>query len=250
MTDKNLIKKLKGLKEIKPSDNWLNSARNSLLAEINLKEEDDEGLMPHSGFFNWLKQPQAFALTVCLALIFFGGPWMTIKASQSSLPGELLYSVKKISEGVQTTIVSDGGKAGLQAEFAGRRLEELNKITYDSFSFEEKTEKSGVVVNKFKDNLAQISQNVSMGSKDEIVAVALQTKKLEEKLEKTTGEISSEVKEIAEKAIDEAKSKILAALIEDGKRSNDQENASSTDKEILIFLNDKTEIITDGNTEE
>jgi len=125
--------------------------------------------MPHSGFFNWLKQPQAFALTVCLALIFFGGPWMTIKASQSSLPGELLYSVKKISEGVQTTIVSDGGKAGLQAEFAGRRLEELNKITYDSSSSEEKTEKSGVVVNKFKDNLAQISQNVSMGSKDEIV---------------------------------------------------------------------------------
>ena len=175
---------------------------------------------------------------------------MTIKASQSSLPGELLYSVKKISEGVQTTIVSDGGKAGLQAEFAGRRLEELNKITYDSSSSEEKTEKSGVVVNKFKDNLAQISQNVSMGSKDEIVAVALQTKRLEEKLEKTTGEISSEVKEIAEKAIDEAKSKILAALVEDGERNNDQENASSTDKEILIFLNDKTEIIIDENTEE
>ena len=80
--------------------------------------------------------------------------------------------------------------------------------------------------------------------------VALQTKRLEEKLEKTTGEISSEVKEIAEKAIDEAKSKILAALIEDGKKSNDQENASSTDKEILIFLNDKTEIIIDENTEE
>ena len=236
MTDKDLIKKLKGLKAIKPSQNWLSSVRNSLLTEINLKEEEDEGLMLNSGFFQWLKQPQAVALTLCLALILFGGPLMTLKASKSSLPGDLLYSVKKIGEGVQTTIASDNSKVGLQAEFASRRLEELNKITYDSYSSEERTEKSAQIVNDFKDNLAQISQNVNKVSREEVVAVAETTKKIEESLKRTENGISEEIKGIAEKAINDVKHQILAVLTED--EENKESNASTTDEEILIFLED------------
>jgi len=228
MNNNDLIKKIKGLKEIKPSEEWLNSTRHNLMTEIGF---DEDAFFS----FNWLKQPQAVALTICLALILFGGPWMTLKASQSSLPGDLLYSVKKISEDVQTTIASDSSKVGLQAEFAGRRLEELNKVTYDSYSSEEKTEKSAKLMNDFKNNLAQVSQNVNKVSKEEAVAVAQQTRKIEESLKRN--EISGEIKEIAEKAIDDAKSHILAAITEN-EGNNGETNASSTDQEILIFLED------------
>lgn len=249
MTDKDLIKKLKGLNEIKPSKNWLNSARNNLLAEINLKEETNEGLMLNSGFLNWLKQPQAVALTICLSIIFFGGPWMTLKASQSSLPGDLLYSVKKISEGVQTTIASDSSEVSLQAEFANRRLEELNKITYNSFSSEEKTKKTDQVMDDFNNNLAKMSQNVSTISKEEAVVIAQKTKKIEESLKRTEDGISAEVKEIAKKAIDDVKYQILAVLTEN-RDENGENNASTTDKEILIFLEDKTVSTTEEIIEE
>ncbi len=230
MTDNDLIKKIKGLKEIKPSEEWLDSTRHNLMTEINFNEDTFFS-------FNWLKQPQAFALTICLALILFGGPWMTLKASQSSLPGDLLYSVKKASEGVQTTIASNGDKVSLQVEFAERRLEELNKIAYDSYSSEEKTEKSAKLMNDFKNNLAKVSQNVNKISKKEAVAVAETTKKIEESLKRTEDGISEEIKGIAETAIDDVKSHILAVLTEDDEENKDN-NASSTDKEILIFLED------------
>ena len=229
MNNKDLIKKLKGLKEIKPSQEWSNSLRHNLITEIDFDNE-------YIGFFQWFKQPQAVALAICLALILFGGPWMTLKASRSSLPGDLLYSVKKASEGVQTTIASDSGKVGLQAEFASRRLEELNKITYDSYSSEERTEKSAQVMNNFKDNLAQISQNVNKISREEVVAVAETTKKIEESLKRTENGISEEIKGIAEKAINDVKHQILAVLTED--EENKESNASTTDEEILIFLED------------
>ena len=241
MDNKDLIKKIKGLKEIKPSKEWLNSTRHNLMTEIDFNED-----MFFS--FNWLKQPQAVALTICLALIFFGGPWMTLKASQSSLPGDLLYSVKKISEDVQTTIASDGGKVNLQAEFAGRRLEELNKITYDSYSSEEKVKKSEQIMNDFKDNLAQISQNVNKVSKEEAVAVAQKTMKIEESLERTKDGISGEIKEIAEKAIDDVKYQILA-VITDNESKNGETNASTTDKEIITYLEDKTGSTTEEKIE-
>lgn len=237
MTDNDLIKKIKGLKGISPNVEWMDSTRNELISKIELNEAD----FMRIGFFQWLKQPQAVALTLCLALILFGGPWMTLKASQSSLPGDLLYSVKKISEGVQTTIASDSGKVGLQAEFASRRLEELNKITYDSYSSEEKTEKSAQVMDAFKDSLAKVSQNVGKVSKEEAVAVAETTKKIEESLKRTENEISEEIKEIAEKALEDVKSHILAVLTED--EDNKESNASTTDEEILIFLGTTTDEI-------
>lgn len=232
MNNNDLIKKIKGLKEIKPSEEWLNSTRHNLMTEIGFDEDTFFS-------FNWLKQPQAVALTICLALILFGGPWMTLKASQSSLPGDLLYSVKKISEDVQTTIASDSSKVGLQAEFAGRRLEELNKVTYNSYSSEEKTEKSAKLMNDFKDNLAQVSQNVNKVSKEEAVVIAQKTQKIEESLKRTEDGISSEVKGIAEKAINDVKYQILAVLTEN-EDNNGETNASSTDQEILIFLEDAT----------
>ena len=62
------------------------------------------------------------------------------------------------------------------------------------------------------------------------------TKKIEESLKRTENGISEEIKGIAEKAINDVKHQILAVLTED--EENKESNASTTDEEILIFLED------------
>ena len=234
MTDKELIQNIKKLGKIQPAQKWLNLTRYELISEISPQKQ----LFGINGFFNWLLQAQSMALVACLILIFLGGPWLAVKASQPSLPGDLLYSVKKINEGVKNTMASEQNKAQLQAEFASSRLEELDKITEDSFSPEEKADKSNQVLSDFKNNLAGISQHVGKISKEKAVAVAKKTKKLKDGLDKTKQEVPAEAKDNlikAEKAIAEVNYKILSVLTK-GNKEDVEELATSTDKEILIWL--------------
>ncbi len=239
MTDKELIKQLKRLDKIQPSRHWLALLRRNLSAQIDF-EMVKEG---KSGFnFGWLPQLQPIALAVSLTLILVFGPWLTLKASEPSLPGELLYAVKRAGEDIQKTIASQESKTKLEVEFANRRLEELAKITGDSFSPEEKTEKTKQVMIDFKDNLAGFSQHVKgISSKEEAVIVAKKTKELKENLDKTKEGMPIEAKsdiDEAEKTIKEISEDILAVLIDNGEKESDQ-NATTTgiiDEEILIFL--------------
>ncbi|MEA2113448.1 MAG: DUF5667 domain-containing protein, partial [Patescibacteria group bacterium] len=121
MDNKDLIRKIKKLKKVEPSKEWLVSARQDLIEKIGFEEP--------LGFFEWMKHGQSLALAFCLILIFIGGPWLTLKASQLSLPGELLYSIKRAGENVQSVTALGEKKSQLQGDFACRRLEELTRIT-------------------------------------------------------------------------------------------------------------------------
>ena len=236
--EQDLIKKIKQLKKIQPSSKWLDLTRHNLVSQISF-EEKDEGLKSSFGLFNWLRQPQSFALAICLLVIFIGGPWLMLKASQASLPGELLYSVKRMSEGVQSTVASENSKAQLQIEFAGRRLEELTKITGDSFSEEEKTEKVKQVVKDLKNNLAGATIHLDNISKEKALVVAKKTKRIKEELDKTKEGVPLEAQNDlaeAEKAVEEINSQILAVLVRDSQESAEGAATTTPDEEILIFL--------------
>jgi len=237
MTNLDLIKKIKELDKIQPSQDWLDSTRNSLTSQIDFKESET-GIV--FGFFNIFKQPQIIALTMCLFLIILAGPWLTIKASQPSVPGDLLYSVKRASEGIQTTVASEEGKTQLQVKFAGRRLEELAKITEDSFSPDEKTEKAKQVIGDLKGNLADLSHNLDTISAEKIIVMAKKTQKIKQELDRTGEEVPADAQvdlAQAEEAAEELNQRILAVLIESVDVGQDSQTASSTlEQEILIFL--------------
>lgn len=238
MTEQELINKIKELKNIQPSKEWLGSAREKLIYQIKPSQVD---FLPRLGLFNWLKPLQPIALTISLILIFIAGPWLTLKASQNSLPGETLYSVKKAAEKIQAGMASEESQVGLQVDFAQRRLEEINKLNEDSLSPEEKNEKVEQAAVDFKNNLAGANQYVKKVPKEKAKAVAQKTKKIRESLTKTKEEASLVVQEKlaeAENLIKEIDYQILATLVEDEK--DNQETASTTDKEVLIFLEEKT----------
>ncbi len=238
MTEQDLIKRIKKLDKIQPSRHWLALLRRNLSAQIDF-EMVREGR--NSLDFGWFMRLQPMALAVSLTLILVLGPWLTLKASEPSLPGEFLYAVKRAGEDIQKTVASQESKTQLEVKFASRRLEELAKITGDSFSPEEKTEKTKQVMTNFKDNLAGFSQHVKgISSKEEAVVVAKKTKRLKENLDKTKEGMPIEVKgdiDEAEKTIKEISQDILAVLIDNGEENN--HNATTTgiiDEEILIFL--------------
>lgn len=230
MTEQELIQKIKELKNIQPSQEWLDLTRRNLIHQTSLRTKE-----PQIGLFNWLKPLQPIALAICLVLILIGGPWLLVKASQASLPGEALYPIKKMTENLQTQTASEETKAQLQVEFANRRLEELNKITEDPFSPEEKVEQ---VVSDFKNNLAGASLHVQKIPKEKAVIVAEQTKKLKKNLSKTKEEAPLLVQDKlieAEKIVEEINHQILAVLA-GAAEGGETEEAMTTDKEVLIFL--------------
>lgn len=229
MDNKDLIGKIKGLKKVEPSKEWLVSARQDLMKEIGFEEP--------MGFFGWLRHSESMALAFCLILIFIGGPWLTLKASQLSLPGELLYTVKRAGENVQSVTTLGDKKNQLQGDFACRRLEELARITGNEPFLNETDAKAKKVVVDFKDNLANFSQNIDTISKEQAVAVVIQTKKIKDNLDKAQENAPSDIKEDlaeAEETIKGINQQILAVLTAD----NQEMGTTTPDMniEILIFL--------------
>jgi len=234
MADKQLINKIKQLKQIKPSSKWFVSSRQILIDKLIEQAE----LKPAVSFFDWFwfKRLQPMVLSAALVLILAGGPILTVKASQASMPGDFLYPVKKITEQVMLKIASKDSKAQMQVDLAYRRVEELNKITIDSYTPEEKTARTKEVISDIKSNLADISATMQNASADKMAGIAQKTKKIEQDLTRAKETISSEVKDQlaeVEKIVAEANNKIMAVLIQIEEDSN---NATSTDKTAVSAL--------------
>lgn len=222
MTDQQLIAKIKDLKKIKPENQWLSLTRQHFVNELELKK----AVKVSNSFADWFwyHRLQPAVLSMSLLLILGGGPVLTLKAAQSSLPGEWLYPVKKITEQVQAKIVSDDKKAQIQFEFATRRLEELSKITSDSLKPIDKSIKTKEVINDLKTNLTQASAAVKNLPKEKIAAMAQKTKKIEQNLNQAKADLSQNKDQVlnnakdvlaqAEKIVEDVNGQLAAVLVE------------------------------------
>src|SRR3989344_5505329 len=136
----NLINELKKLKSIKANDDFKASLfkRLSFENERFVSTETEEYYFKQKPFFKKIffrkTAPLFMPLSAIIAVIVFigGGAGMTF-ASQSALPGEILYSVKIISEKARIALAtSDDEKARLHFEFSSKRLNEIAELAEDS----------------------------------------------------------------------------------------------------------------------
>ncbi|MFA7653874.1 MAG: DUF5667 domain-containing protein [Candidatus Magasanikbacteria bacterium] len=137
---------LKSLKhsEVNPSNDWLNSNRALLCAQIKNTVDDSptyskinlnnvwSGLsifLPQSVVFNVVRP---IAVLLIVALVGTSGWVATVDASYEALPGEWLYPAKRAVEKTQVVVASVTGnktsETKLHAEFAKRRATEVKKI--------------------------------------------------------------------------------------------------------------------------
>jgi hypothetical protein len=109
-TEKELIGKIRGLRQIRPRKDWVVLTKSRILGEE-----------PKVLFFPFFKPALA---TITTLGILFG----VFSLAQNSLPGDILYPIKKIAEKSQAVFVSEEELPKYNLEIANKRLEELTKI--------------------------------------------------------------------------------------------------------------------------
>jgi hypothetical protein len=143
MTEKELIKQFKILKNIKPSKEWAILCKQKITG-TQAKEEQIKEQVPgetKKSIFALTKEriegvsetisnmtpsfrfKPAFATIACFGLILsvFG-------VSQSALPGDPLYPAKKITEKIQFNLASEQEKPDMQIAMTNKKMQELNQV--------------------------------------------------------------------------------------------------------------------------
>ncbi|MEK7519397.1 MAG: hypothetical protein AAB565_01235, partial [Patescibacteria group bacterium] len=118
MIEKDLIAKLQELKRIEPQKDWVFLAKRQILADENLLSIA-VGNSSFS-FFNWLFLKPRPAL---ISLVVLGLLISTFSFAQNSLPGDLSYPLKRITEKSQAIFVSDKEKSNFTLGITEKRLE-------------------------------------------------------------------------------------------------------------------------------
>lgn len=176
MTDRNLIKQLKSLKEIKPREEWV------VLTKENLFKEESKGISLISALLDTIKELQkgerfvfnhkpafAFALTAVIFVGLFG-------FAQGSMPGDSLFALKKITEKGQAVLVSERNKAKYDLEMVNRRLDDLVEVAQSNAG-----KNLGAAINEYRQTASNAAK--SLAKSNDIKEIAAEVRKLEEKEE-------------------------------------------------------------------
>jgi len=133
MTEKELILKIQGLRQITPKKEWVFLTKREILGlpATNFEETWAGEESFETTKISWLEvfprmffqYKVAFASLVLIIVVVcaFG-------FSQNAVSGDLLFSLKKITEKAQTVFVPSEGQLKNRLELANKRLEELTKI--------------------------------------------------------------------------------------------------------------------------
>lgn len=195
MNNKELIQSLKQLKNGEsagsPSRDFVAKNREILMMQI--KNSSAPAEKPLSAVYFWrlaesVMPTNVFRFVVrpvALSLLVFGvafGSWAaTVSASYDSLPGDTLYSLKMVAERAQLSLTSGDDKPSLQAELAGRRLEEMAKIAERS-DVQNKEERTMKAVANFQEHVKAVKttlENMNDGGKAAEVAQMMDRKTAE-----------------------------------------------------------------------
>jgi len=128
MTEKQLISKIQELRQIKPSQDWVIFTKERIL-----EEEFSRG---RTSVFGWsefidgmrIVFQHKFAFASLLVVMVFVGLLGTFGFAQNSLPGDSLYTLKKITEKSQAVFVSEENQSRYDLEIVNKRLDDLTKI--------------------------------------------------------------------------------------------------------------------------
>ncbi len=118
LTEKQLISKIKELRQIKPNQNWVFLIKSQILGA-----EERKASVPFWNYgFNNFRLRFAFAsiATIMLMLGSYG-------IVEKSLPGDALYLIRRAAHKVQTVLIPAQEKPAYQLKLANDRMEDLAK---------------------------------------------------------------------------------------------------------------------------
>ena len=222
MTEKELIGKIRELRQIKPRKDWVLSTKTQIL-----------GQEPRLEIFPFFRPAYAGVFVVLLLIGLF-------EFSQSALPGEPLYVLKRISEKAVVSLTPQEQKSKVNLESANKRLEELNQIAQNN-----EVKKLAPAMSEFQANISEAAKNLVNVKKVDKEIIA-QTQKLEENKEKVeqvlstkieTEELDNALGQLVEREIKDLEKRTLdeeqTAILEEAKADFEAENYSEALIKIL-----------------
>lgn len=245
MQDKELIQKIKLLKNISPNENWVISCRSKLAFRMEMERKQsilNKDLFTLKELFSFWQNPQSVFKAVysfaLIAVVVLGGGVLTAFGAMNSLPGTPLYPIKIAMEKARVVVsFSSENKIKLQAEMTDRRIQELNTVVGSQESLEQKSEKIGVVVSQLQEQLAtaknELPEVFNVKESKKMVDAARTMGEKAEQVEKTL----ARVKEILPQDVKQNMSDKLSAVAE---------TASKTSTKAIEFManseSDKKEV--------
>lgn len=132
MTNKELIKQLKTLSQVKPEADWQSSQRQVLLQQV-FNGQPEQALAWTAKFnlvMNRVFQPAVIAVVI---FVFLASGSLAGWYSGQAQPGDSLYVAKKLREKTEMTVTfSATAKTKLNLKFASERAKELAALLADS----------------------------------------------------------------------------------------------------------------------
>jgi len=227
MTEKELIAKLKKLGQIEPRKDWVLLTKEQILGSKKpiftftsfLKEMQRE-MQRGERLISRYKPVFATALVGAVLLGLFG-------FAQRSLPGDALFSLKKITEKSQAVFISQKYQSKHDLEIVNKRLDEATKIAENDGA-----ENIASAVKEVEESMNQAAKSLAEADSGNVEKIVEEVQKLEEKTEKlrTLGvkieeseELNSvlaqiterEIKDLEGVALSEEKEEILVQIKED-----------------------------------
>jgi len=167
MTEKELISKIQGLREINPRKEWVFLAKKEILGEEEVQQKVS-WLEVFPRFFAQYKLAFASLALIIAVMVTFG-------FSQNSVPGDLLFAFKKATETAQTAFISQDAQLKNRLELVNKRLEELTKIAEQN-----QTKKLASAIEEYQASITQVTKITSnLKEPKEARNVAPEIKKLE-----------------------------------------------------------------------
>ena len=236
MTEKELIGKIRELRQIQPRKDWVSLTKIQILGE-----ESKRSLAPFGEVFSrfFFGYKPAFAIVLSV-FILFG----VFSFAQNSLPGDILYSIKKISERSQAVFVSKEELPKYNLEIANKRLDELTEIAQTN-----QVKKLASAISEFQVNMSEAAKSLAevKGGAD-VEKIVAQTKKLEENKQKVeevlatkieTEKFDNALSQLVEREIKDLESRTLTEeqklLFEEAKADFSAGNYSQALEKILIL---------------
>lgn len=256
MISRKLAKQFDSLKAIKPRTEWKDRTREILLAQITAQEKAGQQHFPIVGItIAYLRgaviasyrqtAEQLFARPLALSGVLSAvvvGAVSIVIASQGSIPGDPLYTVKRTEESVRVAFVSPTERPALQLDLATKRLRELSKLAERTLSADEKTEQTTFLTQEADASISTAQKElirVTKETPEKAVYVAAQLKENAVKSKEQAQKISNEPDTPALAGViarlDETRGAALQVIVEkkDASQTSDGEVAAHLEEAIF-----------------
>lgn len=238
MDDRALIAKLKELKMTKPRQEWVVLVRERILGRDYASQE--QGSFHFWSVF-WSKPLVTVGVSLAAVLAVF-------IISQSALPGDVLFPVKKIAEHGQSAFVSAPDKPQMNLEIANKRLQDLTEIAKTN-----QVKKLAPAISEFQANVAAAARDLARTYSTTSDPVAIKkivdaSRKLEEQRQKVeamgvvvgdTKELDNAIAKLVNREITELEGRGLTEdqqkTLVDIKRDFEEGNYSAALEKILLM---------------